>query len=213
MSKLIIRVLLLVLTIPAGVSASDITISPSVTVIREDVNGVLIKKNDRNLVVYGAPYKTLANVDAVLFTHCRRDLLWAGRSLVEQGAGAIVPGREKMLFTETDSFWSNFTINRFHDYEQQSTKLPVRPLEVQRTVSGGDTFEWEGISFRVLDTPGYTRGAVSFIADIDGIEMAFVGDLIYGDGRLFDLYSMQVSLSTIATPGIDISNYSRSISH
>jgi hypothetical protein len=27
--------------------------------------------------------------------------------------------------------------------------------------------------------------------DIDGIRYAFVGDLIYGDGHLLDLYSLQ----------------------
>ena len=44
---------------------------------------------------------------------------------------------------------------------------------------------------RVLDTPGYTRGAVSYLVEVDGVRYGFVGDLIYGDGRLLDLYSLQ----------------------
>ncbi|MFP6888122.1 MAG: MBL fold metallo-hydrolase, partial [Opitutales bacterium] len=42
-----------------------------------------------------------------------------------------------------------------------------------------------------LDTPGFTRGAVSYVAMVDGRRTAFTGDLIYGDGKVFDLYSFQ----------------------
>jgi glyoxylase-like metal-dependent hydrolase (beta-lactamase superfamily II) len=38
---------------------------------------------------------------------------------------------------------------------------------------------------------------VSYIADIDNKRFAFTGDLIYGDGKIFDLYSFQDSLKGI----------------
>ena len=40
-------------------------------------------------------------------------------------------------------------------------------------------------------TPGYTRGAVSYLLETGGKRIACTGDLIYGDGKLFDLYSLQ----------------------
>ena len=55
----------------------------------------------------------------------------------------------------------------------------------------GDVVEWRGLRFDVIATPGYTRGAISYVATIDGKKLAFTGDLIYGDGQLFDLYSFQ----------------------
>ena len=48
-----------------------------------------------------------------------------------------------------------------------------------------------GVRIRVLGTPGYTRGAVSYLLETGGKRIACTGDLIYGDGRLFDLYSLQ----------------------
>jgi len=43
----------------------------------------------------------------------------------------------------------------------------------------------------VVDTPGYTRGAVSYWLERGGKRIACTGDLIYGDGQLFDLSSLQ----------------------
>ena len=96
-------------------------------------------------------------------------------------------------------FWDAFTKNRFHDYAQQSTKILAQPLPVSRWVQEGDVVKWHGVRFDVFDTPGYTRGAVSYVATIDGKKMAFTGDLIYGDGQLIDLYSAPAD--TTAHPG------------
>jgi hypothetical protein len=68
-------------------------------------------------------------------------------------------------------------------------------LKVERWVKDGDEIKWQGITFRVLETPGYTRGSVSYITELDGKRIAFTGDLIYGDGRIFDLYSFQDAIS------------------
>ena len=80
---------------------------------------------------------------------------------------------------------------RFHYYTQQSTKVFVEPVKVDRWVKGGDVLEIGGLKIRVLDTPGFTRGAVSYLTVVEGRKVAFTGDLIYGDGQLFDLYSLQ----------------------
>jgi glyoxylase-like metal-dependent hydrolase (beta-lactamase superfamily II) len=132
-----------------------------------------------------------------LFTHFRRDIIWAGRNLVEKGSFAVIPSGEKAYFTSGDSIWTNFANTRFHDYDCQTTKIGILPITVNRCVSGGDILKWQNIDFKVLNTPGYTRGSVSYIADIDNKRFAFVGDLIYGDGKILDLYSFQDSLSDI----------------
>jgi len=161
------------------------------------VNGVIIEKNGNKLVVYGDPDDEIKKADMVLFTHFRRDVIWAGRNLVDRGALAVVPNDEKAYFIRGDSIWTNFALKRFHNYSCQTTKIGISPLEVSRFVNGGDTLKWQGIDFKVLKTPGYTRGSVSYIADIDSQRFAFVGDLIYGDGKIFDLYSFQDSIGDI----------------
>src|SRR5713101_2267688 len=132
--------------------------------------------------VYGA---TSAKVTRVLLTHARRDAISAG------SASVIVPAGEKELFAAPGEFWERLETARFHDYAQQTTKAPVAPLRVDRTVSDGDKLDAGAVRIRVIGTPGYTRGAVSYLLETGGKRIACTGDLIYGDGKLFDLYSLQ----------------------
>ncbi len=172
-------------------------ITKSVRISSGAVNGVFLEKNGKTLVVYGDPEDEIKKADIVLFTHFRRDVIWAGRKLVQKGSGAIVPAGEKPYFTMGDSIWANFSFTRFHDYDCQTTKVGIFPLKVNRFVKGGEIMKWQDIDIKVLNTPGYTRGSVSYIIDTDRKRFAFVGDLIFGDGKLFDLYSFQDSLQTI----------------
>jgi glyoxylase-like metal-dependent hydrolase (beta-lactamase superfamily II) len=64
-------------------------------------------------------------------------------------------------------------------------------MAVARSVQAGDSIEWAGLNLRVIDTPGYTRGAVSYLVELDGRKVAFTGDLIRDDGKLQDLFSLQ----------------------
>src|SRR5947209_225878 len=73
---LIAHWILPVLAAPCSFAAEKIT--PSVAVIPGPVNGVLITRAGRTLAVYGDPSETPARVDKVLFTHYRRDAVWAG---------------------------------------------------------------------------------------------------------------------------------------
>lgn len=166
---------------------------------RDTVNGVFIEDTGRTLVIYGDPSGCVEKADMVLFTHSRRDVVWAGRKLVEGGAESIVPRAEADNFTKVNDFWLSFVNRRFHDSEQQTTKILTEPLPVSREVAGGDQISWRDISVQVLDTPGYTRGAVSYFINVDGLTYGFVGDLIYGDGHLLDLYSLQ---DAVAEAGI-----------
>ena len=185
-----------------GCSSPTSEISPNLSLIRGDINGAIIKSGrNRRLVVYGDPANILSEADMVLFTHARRDVIWAGRSLVVKGAKAIVPSGESDLFTRVDSFWNDFTGSRFHDYNQQSSKWLAEPFDVHRTVRGGDSIQWQGIPIRVIDSKGYTRGAVSYLIQIDGKDVAFVGDLIYGDGQLLDIYSLQDHIKEVNVRG------------
>lgn len=189
------RCLCLVLGIaPLALAAGEVrveVIAPGLRFLRGAANGALIERHGRTLAFYGDPREPAAAADMVLFTHQRRDETWAGRALVAAGAQAVVPEAERADFAEVAAFWAGFARQRFHDYTHKSTKVPGEPLPVARTVRGGETLAWEGLSVRVLDTPGYTRGAVTYLLDLDGQRVAFTGDLIYGDGRILDLYSLQ----------------------
>ena len=180
------------LILSAICQAADVTkLSPHVQVCQDAVNGVFIEKDGGTLVVYGDPAKRLQKADMVLFTHSRRDVVWAGVELVEKGAESIVPLQEADNFLKVGEFWTSFATRRFHDYEQQGTKILTAPLRVDRKVNGGESFSWKDLTVSVVNTPGYTRGSVSYFVSVDNLKYGFVGDIIFGDGQIFDLYSLQ----------------------
>ena len=189
---MIVMAVLIMLSL-AGQScfAEVVQLSDHVSLISGQVNGVDIEKDNAHLVIYGDPEGRIKKADMVLFTHSRRDVVWAGRELVENGATAVVPESDVEKFNNVERFWDNFTTRRFHDYAQQGTKILTKSLRIGRTVKVGDNLSWRGIPIEVIETPGYTRHALTYFIEIDGLKYAFVGDIIYGKGTLFDLYSLQ----------------------
>jgi glyoxylase-like metal-dependent hydrolase (beta-lactamase superfamily II) len=188
----IIITILTVIFLTAGSNAEPVVqLSEHVSFVAGSINGVVIEKDNARLVVYGDPACIIKNAEMVLFTHSRRDVVWAGRKLVENGAAAVVPESDVDNFTKVEKFWNDFTTRRFHDYASQGTKILTKPLNIGRTVKAGENFSFNKIPIEVIDTPGYTRHAVSYLIEIDGIKYAFIGDIIYGSGKLFDLYSLQ----------------------
>ncbi len=181
-----VRLLILALVPCAGAA---VRLSPSVSVIPGPVNGVLLTGNGKTLAIYGDSGKANLRVEKVLFTHFRRDVTWAGRGMVERGADAVYPAGEEQLFTRVTPFWAKYS--QFHDYADQSTRISASPIPAGRAVRGGDRVAWNGFDIEVRDTPGYTRGAVSYLFIADGKRIACVGDLIYGDGQILDLFSLQ----------------------
>ena len=182
--------LLLLLISSFPTHASEL-ILPTVSIEHAAINGVLIEQDGKYLAIYGANVSNKKNCEQVLLTHHRRDVLWKARHMIETGTKAVAPADERDLIENPSLFWNAFVKDRFHDYSQKTTKVLAHPLPVNRWVKDGDVVSWRGIDFEVVETPGYTEGAVSYIADIDGKKLAFSGDLIYGDGQLCDLYSFQ----------------------
>jgi len=166
-------------------------IVPNLSVVRGAVNGARFQAKGKTLAVYGDPREHPPGAERVLLTHCRRDVAWAARPLIEQGAIAVVPEKEAHLFLQAESFWQQFDQGRFHNYSQPCTKVLAESVPVAQTVRPGETFTWEGIPIRVLAVPGYTLGAVTYLLPLEGKTIAFTGDLIYGDGKILDLYSFQ----------------------
>jgi len=196
----VITVLVIILIIVScNIKKNNLT--DSLTLLKGDVNGAVIEKNNKKLVIYGNPGNQIIEADVLLLTHCRRDLLWASKSIIESGAKTFIPVKEYDYFIKIDSFWNDFKYSRFHDYSQQTTKYPIKNLNIHHTFAGGDNYKWQEIDFQVINTPGYTRGAISYIADIDGKRIAFTGDLIFGDGKLFDVYNLQDNIEDLDIMG------------
>lgn len=174
-----------------SLAQAGLPLSPHVTVYPGAVNSVAIEKANRRLVVYGDLAHRFAQADIVLGTHARRDVAESARALVVGGARLVVPAQEADAYSGARDFWNKFAEGRFHDYAQQSTRLLAEPLRFNRTVQQGDRIAWQGMAVQVVETPGTTRGAVTYVVELDGLKFGFPGDLIYGDGQISDLHSLQ----------------------
>lgn len=175
----------------AADSISVENLGTNLTLVRGPVNGVRLQAHGKTLAIYGDPREQPPRADRVLLTHVRRDVAWAARALVQQGATATVPEQEAANALQPQDFWQRFEQGRFHNYSHPSTKVLAEPLAGAETAKPGETLTWEGIPVRVLATPGYTPGAVTYLLSVENKTLAFTGDLIYGDGKILDLYSFQ----------------------
>lgn len=151
------------------------------------INGVVILSGNQQLAVYGWDE---GPVDRLLLTHGRRDVVWRAANAMNT-ATVVAPVGEKYSLENGQDFWARFPQNQFHDYSQQTTKISNEAIQVDQWVSEGDVLDWNGLKIEVLNTPGFTRGAATYLIELDGKRIGFTGDLIYGDGQILDLYSFQ----------------------
>ena len=163
-----------------------------VELIEGPVNGVILEQDGRRMAIYGDPRDEPDAVEAVLLTHHRRDVVWAARPLADKGAKVYAPSGERALLEDVGRYWREYYEGgQFHDYAQQSSRVLAEPLNIDRRVSGDFSLFDGGLPVEVLETPGYTRRSVTYLFEIDGKRLAATGDLIWGDGQIHDLFSLQ----------------------
>lgn len=123
--------------------------------------------------------------------HRRPNAMGAYRFVEEHGAQILVSEKDRQLFEGVEAYWSD-PCNRWHLYHMQpGPQVLPRPLAVERMLKEGDTIEWRGVVLHVIETPGATEGSLSYWVEIEGKRYAFIGDVLYGPGLLWDLYSLQ----------------------
>jgi glyoxylase-like metal-dependent hydrolase (beta-lactamase superfamily II) len=162
----------------------------NVGILRDGLRALLIDYGD------GDVQETLAElgiqqVEIVLLTHHHRDQASGLAPLVDAGTRVCVPAEERSWFEEVEEYWAN-PENRWHLYSFRPHNLMLaRSLPVHTTCKGGDLLYWGGARITVLDTPGHTEGSLSYRVEVDSTSFLFCGDLIYGPGQVWELYSLQ----------------------
>ena len=136
----------------------------------------------------------ITTVDQILYTHHHRDST-AGFPIPEN-ARVGIPQAEAQWFTEVETFW-NDPKYRWHLYNCHPHNLMLADsIPVTDTYAEDAQFAWGPASIKVLETPGHTDGSVTYLVDIDEQRFAFSGDLIYDEGKIWDLYSLQKGQQT-----------------
>ncbi len=138
----------------------------------------------------------LRQVERILFTHYHRDQTCGARGFAVRGARLAVPAEEKTCFADPGQHWNDPRwLWRVSASFRPDHLLPCEPLPVDALLGDGDELQFGPARVKVLATPGHTDGAVSLLVEVDGRRVVFCGDVVAGDGRLQDVYSLQRGFS------------------
>ena len=136
----------------------------------------------------------ITQVEHILYTHHHRDNTIGFP--IPDNARVGVPAKEAAWLSEVETFW-NDPKYRWHLYNYHPHNLMCTdPIGVDDTYTEGAQIQWGPTSLKVLETPGHTDGSVTYLIDIDDERFAFSGDLIYAEGKLWELYSLQKGQQT-----------------
>ena len=155
-----------------------------------DEEHALLIESGSGAIVEVLPELGVQTVDWVLHTHHHRDGNWGDGRLVEMGASLAVPEREAHLFEQVEDYWRHLAV--FDNYYLGSDSFSLaRSVPVARRLEDYGLFRWRGYAFRVVPTPGHTQGSIALLTEVDGITVAFTGDLIAESGRLWQVHALQ----------------------
>jgi glyoxylase-like metal-dependent hydrolase (beta-lactamase superfamily II) len=135
-------------------------------------------------------------VTDVLVTHHHRDQVQGLARAVAAAARIWVPPLEWDLIADVDRRWQARPLDNDYDVRQDRFSL-LEQVAVTGTVSEYRTRAYGGVEAYALPTPGHTVGSVTYLVERDGRRLAFSGDLVHGDGKVWSLAATQWSYSGI----------------
>ncbi len=163
---------------------------------RDSCNVYIIKDGNRAVLVDFGTGRVLnvldelgiTDIDAVIHTNHHRDVC-GGDELLGDDVKIYVPRDEEHLFGKVEEFWQNKKV--FMDYSLDSVFFS-RTRNIKCTgISDGETIQWQGCVFKIISTPGDSKGAISVILDKGGKRFVFCGDLISEPGKVHNIYDFQ----------------------
>jgi glyoxylase-like metal-dependent hydrolase (beta-lactamase superfamily II) len=103
---------------------------------------------------------------------------------------------EAELVSGIDERWQTRQVDNDYDLRQDRFSL-LEGVPVDGAVSEYRTRRYGAFDVYTLPTPGHTLGSVTYLVEIGGRRLAFCGDLVYGDGRLWSLAATQWTYSEV----------------
>jgi glyoxylase-like metal-dependent hydrolase (beta-lactamase superfamily II) len=129
-------------------------------------------------------------VTDVLLTHHHRDQLQGLARAAAAGIRIWVPPVEQDLIAGADLHWQTRQVENDYDLRQDRFSI-LEQVPVAGTLAEYRTQRFGGVDVFTLPTPGHTIGSVTFLVDAEATRVAFSGDLLYGDGKVWSLAATQ----------------------
>ncbi|WP_037577733.1 MBL fold metallo-hydrolase [Phaeacidiphilus oryzae] len=129
-------------------------------------------------------------VTDVLVTHHHRDQVQGLARAAGAGIRIWVPPVERELIDAVDEHWRTRPLDNDYDVRQDRFSL-LDQVPVTGTVAEYRTARVGAFDVHTLPLPGHTVGSVGYLIEIGGRRLAFTGDLIHAEGRLWSLAATQ----------------------
>ena len=174
-------------------------LSPHLLVYHGPVNVGVIRQGDKALLIDCGDGSVagrlgelgIAAVERIMFTHHHRDQACGAHGLIGDGTKIAVFEADRDYFADVQAYW-NDPKSRWHIYNYHPHHLVLtESIDVDQTLSDGQTLQWGPAKLQVVATPGHTNGSVSYLVEVDGRRVMFSGDAIYADGQIWDIHSLQ----------------------
>ncbi|MFA9445047.1 MBL fold metallo-hydrolase [Egicoccus sp. AB-alg6-2] len=163
----------------------------NVYVIRAGTDAVLIDFGS-GAVLQELPEIGVSRVTDVLMTHHHRDQGQGLPLATAAGARIWVPHAEQELFDRAEQRWlARDVANNYNTREDRFslvTSIPIDGTFVEYVPTS-----YGEITVTAIPLPGHTVGSVGFLATVDGVDVAFTGDLLAGHGKVWSLAATQWS--------------------
>ncbi|MCK4814247.1 MBL fold metallo-hydrolase, partial [bacterium] len=190
-------------------------VCPNLYKFKDACNVYLLKSGSAGILIETGSGKVLdyleevgvEKIEWVLHTHSHRDQCF-GDLLLKKHGSKIAIGKQEADALQPAGINPPFAPPGNSGKYSKLPSLPGRmePFQkpgVDRELTNGEEIEWKQYKLQVINTPGHTKGSVSFLVEVDGKKICFCGDLMVSGGRVRDLYSMQWIY--LQNPGIDSS--------
>ena len=184
---------------PAAAYGTVSELSPHLLVYHGPINVGIIRQGGEALLidcgdgsVAGRLEKLgITSVERIVFTHHHRDQACGADKVAGDGTKICVSEMDREHFVDIQAYW-NDPKSRWHIYNYHPHHLVLtESINVDETLTDGQTIEWGPAKLQVIATPGHTNGSVSYLVEVDGHRVVFSGDVIYGDGQIWDIHSLQ----------------------
>ncbi|KRV50407.1 hypothetical protein AQ490_15040 [Wenjunlia vitaminophila] len=160
-----------------------------VYLLRNGRQAVLIDFGSGDVLDHLAEYG-VEEVTDVLVTHHHRDQVQGLARAAREGIRIWVPPVERDLIERVDEHWRTRHLDNDYTVRQDRFSL-LEPVPVTGSVAEYRTRAYGPFQVFTLPTPGHTVGSVSYLVDVGGKRLAFVGDLVHGEGRVWSLAATQ----------------------
>ncbi len=142
-------------------------------------------------------------VTDVLLTHFHRDVTQGLARAHAAGIRIWAPPTERDLIDRVDEHWQARPLDNIYDLREDRFSL-LEPVPITGVVSEYRTVRYGGVDVLTVPTPGHTPGSVSYVVEIDGRRLAFIGDLMTAPGKVWSLAATQWTYTGIEGLGATI---------